>query len=152
MADWTDRIVGDRMRVDQEFNDRVVASEFSSQEWGLIMTAVEFEIEHPEDPERARIVANTEKLPQVMPELDNIKQQMNAMGGAGGGKSDDSRGGGGLFGSIKSAFGLGGGGGGGSDQQKLAAAEELTQEYADALQQRLESTGKWEQVRATAAE
>jgi hypothetical protein len=151
MADWTDRIVGDRMRVDQEFNDRVVASEFSSQEWGLIMTAVEFEIEHPEDPERARIVANTEKLPQVMPELDNIKQQMNAMGGAGGGKSDDS-GGGGLFGSIKSAFGLGGGGGGGSDKQKLAAAEELTQEYADALQQRLESTGKWEQVRATAAE
>jgi hypothetical protein len=115
------------------------------------MTAVEFEIEHPEDPERARIVANTEKLPQVMPELDNIKQQMNAMGGAGGGKSDDS-GGGGLFGSIKSAFGLGGGGGGGSDKQKLAAAEELTQEYADALQQRLESTGKWEQVRATAAE
>jgi hypothetical protein len=152
MADWTDRIVGDRMRVDQEFNDRVVASEFSSQEWGLIMTAVEFEIEHPEDPERARIVANTEKLPQVMPELDNIKQQMNAMGGAGGGKSDDSGGSGGLFGSIKSAFGLGGGGGGGSDQQKLAAAEELTQEYADALQQRLESTGKWEQVRATAAE
>jgi hypothetical protein len=147
MADWTDRIVGDRMRVDQEFNDRVQASEFSSQEWGLIMTAVEFEIADADDPEAARIVANTEKLPQVMPELDNIQDQMQAMGGAGGGKSDSS---GGVLDSIKSAIGLGNGAG--QDKQRLAAAESLTQEYADTLQQHLESKNKWDQVRATAAE
>lgn len=147
MADWTDRIVGDRMRVDQEFNDRVQASEFSSQEWGLIMTAVEFEIADPEDPDAARIVANTEKLPQVMPELENIQDQMQAMGGAGGGTSKSS---GGVLDSIKSAIGLGNGAG--RDKQRLAAAESLTQEYADTLQQHLESKNKWEQVRTTAAD
>ncbi|MFB6255890.1 MAG: DUF5799 family protein, partial [Haloplanus sp.] len=60
MSNWTDRIVGDRMAVDREFSDRVRASEFSNQEWGLVMTAVDFEIEHAEDPDRARIVADTE--------------------------------------------------------------------------------------------
>jgi hypothetical protein len=148
MANWTDSIVGDRMTVDREFNDRVQASRFSGQEWGLIMTATEFEIENADDEEQARIVANTEKLPQIMPELENIRSQMGAMGGApkesGGGGG--SSGGGGVFGSIKRAFGLGSGGGGGSDEQ-LEAAERLTQEYADALQQHLESKGKWNQVR-----
>jgi hypothetical protein len=147
MADWTDRIVGDRMRVDQEFNERVQASEFSSQEWGLIMTAVEFEIADPDDPESARIVANTDKLPQVMPELDNIQDQMQAMGGGDGGGSDRS---GGVLDSIKNAIGLGNGSG--RDEQRLAAAESLTQEYADTLQQHLESKNKWDQVRATAVD
>jgi hypothetical protein len=147
MADWTDRIVGDRMRVDQEFNERVQASEFSSQEWGLIMTAVEFEIADADDPEAARIVANTEKLPQVMPELDNIQDQMQAMGGGDGGGSDRS---GGVLDSIKNAIGLGNGSG--RDEQRLAAAESLTQEYADTLQQHLESKNKWDQVRATAVD
>lgn len=150
MANWTDSIVGDRMTVDREFNDRVQASQFSGQEWGLIMTATEFEIENADDEDEARIVANTEKLPQIMPELENIRSQMGAMGGApkesgGGGGSGAGGGDGGLFGSIKRAFGLGGSGG--SDDQRLEAAERLTQEYADALQQHLESKGKWNQVR-----
>ncbi|SEO81648.1 hypothetical protein SAMN04487948_105301 [Halogranum amylolyticum] len=151
MADWTDSIVGDRMTVDREFNDRVQASQFSGQEWGLIMTATEFEIENAEDEERARIVADTEKLPQIMPELENIRSQMGAMGGApkepSGGGGSGATGSGGLFGSIKRAFGLGGGGGSGGDAERLEAAERLTQEYADALQQHLESNGKWNQVR-----
>lgn len=143
MANWTDSIVGDRMAVDREFNDRVRASEFTSQEWGLIMTATEFEIEHSDDPERARIIADTEKLPQIMPELDNIRSQTASMGGA---EGDGGRGGGsgGLLGSIKRTFGFGGDG---VDQQRLEAAERLTQEYADSLQQHLESKGKWDQVR-----
>lgn len=148
MANWTDSIVGDRMTVDREFNDRVQASQFSGQEWGLIMTATEFEIEDAGDDEEARIVANTEKLPQIMPELENIRSQMGAMGGAPKGSSGGSGGGGGggVLGSIKRAFGLGSGDGGG-DNERLAAAERLTQEYADALQQHLESKGKWKQVR-----
>ncbi|MEF8779502.1 MAG: DUF5799 family protein [Haloferacaceae archaeon] len=143
MSDWTDSIVGERMAVDGEFTERVQESRFSSQEWGLIMTATEFEIEHAEDPERARLVADTEKLPGIMPELDNLRQQMSAMGGASG--EDRSGGSGGLFDGIKRALGLGGDDG--VDEERLAAAERLTQEYADALQSRLESNGRWEQVR-----
>ncbi|MDS0292804.1 DUF5799 family protein [Halogeometricum luteum] len=142
MANWTDSIVGDRMTVDREFNERVAASEFSSQEWGLIMTATEFEIEHADDPERARVVADTEKLPQIMPELKNVRSQMAQMGGAPADSGTGSSGG--LFDSIKGALGLGGGG---ADAERQEAAERLVQEYAEELQRHLESKGKWEQVR-----
>lgn len=146
MADqtWTDLIVGDRMTVDQQFNDRVTASEFTRQEWGLVMTAVEFEIENPEDADDARIVANTSKLEHVMPELDNIKQQMNPMGG---GSGSDS---GGIISSVKSALGMGESDG--ADEEKTRAAERLTQEYADELQAHLEEKGKWSQIRRAASE
>ncbi|QIB74209.1 hypothetical protein GL213_08665 [Halogeometricum borinquense] len=144
MANWTDSIVGDRMTVDREFNERIAASEFSSQEWGLVMTATEFEIEHAGDPDQARIVADTEKLPQIMPELENVRSQMAQMGGAP--SESKSSSGGGLVDSIKGALGLGGGGGG-ADAEQLAEAEKLVQEYADELQRHLESKGKWEQVR-----
>lgn len=143
--DWQDMIVGDRMAVDREFAQRVTDSEFSRQEWGLVMTAVEFEIEYPGDDERARIVADTSKVEQVMPEMENIRSQMNAVGGGGG----QTKGGGGIFGSVKKALGLGGGDGG-TDEERLREADELTQEYADQLQQRLESQGKWTQVREAA--
>jgi hypothetical protein len=146
MADWTDSIVGDRMQVDREFNDRIRSSEFSSQEWGLIMTATELDIERADDPDEARIVADTSKLPQVMPELENVRSQMQSMGGAGGGSGSGSSGGG-LMDSVRSALGLGGSGGGGVDQDRLDAAERLTQEYADELQSHLEGKGKWERVR-----
>ncbi|WP_101297500.1 DUF5799 family protein [Halegenticoccus soli] len=146
MADWTDSIVGDRMAVDRQFTERVRASEFTNQEWGLVMTATEFEIENADDPEEARIVADTEKLPQILPELENIRSQVQSMGGGGASSGGGGgSGGGGVFGSIKRAFGLGGGGG--VDQKRLEAAERLTQEYADELQRHLESKGKWEQVR-----
>jgi len=144
MAHWTDSIVGDRMTVDREFNEQVTNSRFNSQEWGLIMTATEFEIENADDPEAARIVADTEKVPQIIPELDNIRSQMGAMGGGG----NDSSSGGGIVDSIKGALGMGGGGKKG-EQEKLEAAERLTQEYADALQDHLEKKGKWNQVRVS---
>ena len=144
MSNWTDSIVGDRMAVDQQFTEYVTQSRFSSQQWGLIMTATEFEIEHPDDPEEARIVSNTEKVEQIIPELDNIQSQMAAMGGAGGSSSSSS--GGGIVSSIKGALGFGGGDDG-VDQDQLRAAEQLTQEYADQLQAHLENKGKWDQVR-----
>ncbi len=145
MSEWTDAIVGERMTVDNRFNERVAASRFSSQEWGLIMTATEFEIENAADPDDARIVADTSSLPAIMPELENVRSQVAAMGGApGGGNGGGS--GGGLVDSIKGALGLGGGGDGPSDEE-LRAAEQLVQEYADELQSHLEDVGKWEQVR-----
>lgn len=140
MSDWTDAIVGDRMAVDQEFTDRVHASRFSNQEWGLIMTATEFEIEHADDAERARIVSNTEKLPQIMPELEEMNQRMSAAGpGGSSGGSPLS----GLVDGVRSLLGSDGA----VDEERIEAAERLTQEYAEQLQTRLESRGKWEQVR-----
>jgi hypothetical protein len=140
MADWTDRIVGDRMTVDQEFNDRVVASEFGSQEWSLIMTATEFDIENADDPDAARIVANTEKLEGMMPHIEEAGERERSMaGGSSGGAS------GGIVDSVKNALGLSNGKQ--DHDAKLAAAEELVDEYAAELQSHLESNGKWEQVR-----
>ena len=149
MSEWTDAIVGERMTVDNQFNDRVSASRFSSQEWGLIMTATEFEIEDADDPEDARVVADTSSLPAIMPELENVRSQVAAMGGAPGGDAGESGGSGdGLVDSIKGALGLGGGGGdSGPSDEEIDAAERLVQEYADELQAHLEETGKWERVR-----
>jgi hypothetical protein len=143
MADWTDRIVGDRMTVDREFNERVTASEFASQEWSLIMTATEFEIENADDPEAARIVANTEKLEGMMPHIEEAGKRQQSMAGAAGGGGNDSDGG--IIGSVKDMLGLGNGTQ--NHDERLAAAERLVQEYADELQSHLESNGKWTQVR-----
>ncbi|WP_122088486.1 DUF5799 family protein [Halalkalicoccus subterraneus] len=143
---WMDRIVGDRMAVDREFTERVNESRFSSQQWGLIMTATGFEIRDPEDSERARLVANTEKLPQIMPELEKIDAQVRAAGGAGGSSTSEPSGG--VLASIKGALGLGGDGG---NDEDLQAAEELVAEYADRLQERLEDQGKWQSTREAAS-
>ena len=146
--DWTDRIVGARMAVDNEFEDRLQRSEFSRQEWGLVMTAVEFEIEDANDPERARIVADTDNLPAIMPELDRISD-MSPMGASGSGGSSSSSGG--MLDSVKNALGLGGGGNG-IDEKKQEKAEQLATEYAEKLQQHLENKGKWDEIRTIASE
>lgn len=140
MSDWTDRIVGDRMAVDQEFNDRIRASEFSNQEWGLVMTAVDFEIEDADDPEQARIVADTESLPQMMPELAKVRQGMGPGGPGAGGGADSGTG---VLDAIRGALGMGGD----DDAERLDAAERLVDEYAAALQQRLEEKGTWDEIR-----
>ncbi|KDE60413.1 hypothetical protein EL22_23535 [Halostagnicola sp. A56] len=148
---WTDRIVGERMSLDQEFSSRVQSSRFSSQEWNLIMTATEFEIERPETPDDARIVANTDNVESILPELENVRSQMGAMG-AGGQSGADGSSSGGVVDSIKSALGVGGGSSGGSYDAEREAAETLTQEYADQLQSRLESNNRWQSVCDAAAE
>ncbi|WP_135820682.1 DUF5799 family protein [Halostella litorea] len=147
-SEWTDRIVGDRMTVDQEFSTQVRNSQFSNQEWGMIMTAVELEIADAGDPEAARIVADTSKIDQVLPAIDESRAQMGQMGGAAGGGGGGSSGGG-LLDGIKDALGLGGDGGGDSDERERAAAA-LAQAYADELQSHLEQKGKWEEVRIAA--
>jgi len=139
MSHWTDSIAADRMAVDREFGDRVRASDFTSQEWGLVMAAVEFEIEGADDPETARIVADTSQVPQIMPELENVRSQMGGMGGAPGGGSGSRNS---VVDSIKGALGIGGGG----DDDRLNDAERLAQEYAEELQARLQDRGKWSRV------
>jgi len=140
MSGWRDQLAGARMRVDQQFNDRILNSQFSNQEWGLIMTAVEFDIEKPEDPETAQLVARTENIPQILPELENLPQ---GMGGAPGGGNSGS--GGGLFSGLFGALGLGGGEEG-VDQEKLDAATNLVEEYTTELQAYLEEEGRWEMI------
>jgi len=146
MSEWQELIVGDRMAVDQAFADRIQQSKVSNQEWGLIMTATELDIENAADPEAARIVADTENVASVLPELESIRSGMGPMGGA----NRDAGGGdaGGVVDSIKSALGLSNDGNDDAvDQEKLAAAESLAQEYADELQQHLEAESKFEAVR-----
>jgi len=139
MSNWTDRIVGDRMAVDREFSDRVHDSEFSNQEWGLIMTAVEFEIEHADDPERARVVADTGNLPEMIPELEKVGRM--GPGGSNAQRQADS--GTGVIDAIRGALGMDGD----DDAERLDAAERLVDEYATALQRRLEDEGKWDEIR-----
>jgi hypothetical protein len=111
-----------------------------------VVTATEFEIADADDPDAARIVADTTSLPAVMPELENVRSQVAAMGGAtndgGGGGS-----GGGILGSVLGALGLGGGSSDGPSDEELEAAEQLVQAYADELQAHLEEAGRWEQIR-----
>ncbi|WP_331236485.1 DUF5799 family protein [Natronorarus salvus] len=145
---WMDRIVGERMATDREFAERVQNSGFSSQQWGLIMTAAEFEIEEPELPAKAELSADASKVPQIMPELDRIEKQMAAGGAI---EGDDGSGGGGLLSSIKGALGLGGSDGD-VDADRLAEAETLLDDYAAALQTRLEEGGRWVRICEMAAE
>ena len=144
---WRDKLAGARMRVDQEFNQRVLDSQFSNQEWGLIMTAIEFDIDNPDTPEQAEMVANTENLEQIMPELDNLPQGMVAPSG----KQGSS---GGVLDSLKSVLGFDGSESNGKsvDQDELAAATALVEEYANELQHFLEEEGRWESVCAAAAD
>ncbi|NHN48680.1 hypothetical protein G9464_13900 [Halostella sp. JP-L12] len=147
-SEWTDRIVGDRMTVDQEFSQHVRNSQFSNQEWGMIMTAVELEIENPDDPEAARIVADTSKIGQVLPAIEESRSKMGQMGGAGGGGAGGASSGGGFLDGIKNALGLGGGSGGNDERERAAVS--LAQDYADELQSHLEQRGKWEEIRTVA--
>jgi len=148
---WRDQMVGERMAVDQEFSGRIADSELSNQEWGMIMTAVSFEIENSADPEKARLVADTSKVEHVIPEMEKLQDAsgMGMPGGAAGG-SRGSGGSGGFLGSVKDALGLGGDDDG-TDDEVLARADALTREYAGKLQTRLEDNGKWTGIRKQAA-
>lgn len=139
---WQDLIVGDRMRVDEEFAPTVERSGFSRSEWGMIMTAVEFEVDGAG--ESARLVADTSRVDVVMPELDKVAERMGGRptGSSGGGL------GGGLVDSIRSSLGLGGG----VDPARREEAVRLADQYARKLQERLEERGQWERVRDLAVE
>lgn len=146
MSDWQDMIVGDRMAVDDEFSARVERSGFSRQEWGLIMTATDFDIRDPADEDAAKLVAETSELPTIMPELENVAN-MGPMGQP----QQREQSSGGVFDSVLGALGLGGGDSE-TEQERLEEAERLVQAYADQLQAHLEDEGRWGEVRAAAAD
>lgn len=141
-GDWTALIAAERMELDAEFADRVAASTLSSQQWDLVMTAVEFEIETPETPAEATLVANTDRVPAVAEEFDRVERAKPG-GSPGGGRGD-----GGILSRVLGA--LGGGGGDGEDD-RLEAAETLAAQYADRLEEKLREGGRWETICERAA-
>jgi hypothetical protein len=136
-GEWTDQIAGARMQVDQQFRDRIIDSEFTNQQWGLIMSAVEFEITDAETPAKAQLVANTDKVEQILPEVDNMPRatpgQPQSSGDSSGGLLD------GLFGLFSSEDD-------GVDQERLDTATRLAEAYATELQAFLEDQGRWESL------
>lgn len=133
---WEDLIVAERLEVDRAFQDRIRAAELPNQSWELVMTAVQFEIENPADPDGARLVANTDRLESVLPAMREVEASM--------GYGDARGSGGGLLDRVRSLFGGSGGG-------RRAEAERLADAYAEELEGLLVERGKWEQVCATAA-
>lgn len=140
---WRDLIVGDRMRVDQEFADTVRNSSLSSSEWSLVMTAVDFDVEG--EGESARLVADTSQVETILPEMEKLAERMGGMPGGQRSKGP----GGGLLDSLRSSLGFGGGRG--VDPEKRNDALGLPDQYARALQRHLEEQGKWERIRERSA-
>lgn len=134
---WHDRIIGDRLAVDQEFGQRIRDSELSNQSWELVMTAAEFEIDRADDPRHAQLVMDLDKLDGVLPAIANIEESQ------GRGRQSNR----GLLDRLIELVSSGGRGG-----RYRAEAEQLADEYARALQERLEETGQWQYIVELAAE
>jgi len=139
MTDWQDRLAGHRMQVDRTFASKVRESGLTKQEWSLVMTAVEFDIEGEGD--QAELVADTSKVETVVPEFDNLGQA--DPGGMAGGNTSSKD----LIDSVKSALGVDTG----VDEEKLAEATRLANEYVSELQDHLQEQGRWEAIRETAS-
>lgn len=145
---WTNQLAGARMQVDQLFDDRIQDSMFTNQEWGLVMTAVEFEITDPEQPSEAELVANTENIKEIIPELDRIQKQMG-----GSPTPVDSGPSGGLFGRLQQYIeGLKTNSREGNERQKQETAIALVEDYTVELQDYLEHQGMWDDICSHAAE
>ncbi|MFB6200845.1 MAG: DUF5799 family protein [Halorhabdus sp.] len=136
---WSEQIAAERMQTDQEFTERVADSPLSSQQWSLVMTAIEFDIERPDDPDAAELVADTSRLSSVMSEI----RRMDDRGASGMGTrpTETESDGGGLFDSLKDTLGIG------SESDPLReTAERLAADYANRLQARLEERDRWGEI------
>jgi hypothetical protein len=146
--EWTDQLAGARMQVDQRFQETLEASSFTSQEWGLVMTAIDWDIENPEQPDEAELVADTDKLSEIIPELENIQKQMGGAQRPVDEGPDTS----GFLGRIKRYIhDLQSGSSGESSTKRLNDAEELVNGYTLELQNHLEERDRWEELCELAA-
>lgn len=138
-APWEDVIVAERMETDREFHDRIRASNFSNQAWGLVMMATEFEVVDPEAPDEAYLSVNIDQLDSVLPAMKEVDEATGYQEPSSSSSVVDS---------LRNLLG----GGGPSDDERRTEAEELATEYAELLQRRLVANGKWEQVCEIASE
>lgn len=132
---WQEMIIADRMAVDREFQERVNESSFSNQGWELVMTAVEFEIVNPEDPDAAHIEVNSEHIDSVLPAMKEAEKALGAPQQGGSSFTDK------IASELKGFLDRGQ-----DDAKRKAEAEQLAGEYANVLHSRLQRQGKWEQV------
>jgi hypothetical protein len=139
--DWTNHLAGARMAVDQQFEDRVLASDFSNQQWGLIMSAVEFRIERAAEPDAASLVVETEQVEAIVPELNKIQDQM------GGAPGEPQGGSGSTMDRIKDWLGMSQH----NEEDQLAEATVLVEAYGDQLERYLKEQDRWEDICAKAA-
>ena len=139
---WQDAVIAERLEADREFQDRLQQSSLSNQSWELVMTAVEFEIESPNNPDEARLVARTDSLDNVMEAIGSIQARQGGQGGGAHGGSS-----GGFVDRLLGSLGLGGSGG-----SHRGEAESMARDYAEQFQQLLEERGKWQSVCERAAE
>ncbi|MEF8778808.1 MAG: DUF5799 family protein, partial [Natronomonas sp.] len=103
----------------------------------------------PENHAASVIVSDTSEMRSIFPEIEKVAD-MNPMGG----RKEESNTGSGLLGSVRDALGLNSGGNSsnGTDEEKLSEAKRLVSAYADELQAKLESEGRWSEVREKATE
>lgn len=127
------------MEMDSAFQATLRESQLSNQSWELIMTAGEFELKNPDDPEAAELVMDLSNLGSVLSAIKDVESQQPGQ------RVGSERG---LMDRVKSLVGLGG------DGPYRQEAERLAAEYTRSLQERLEETGRWEQVceRASSAD
>jgi hypothetical protein len=152
MPEWTDKLARARIQVDKEFYESIERSQFTEQEWGLIMRATEWRVANPESPEHAKLVAETDKVAEILPQLSRIRQDVQTA--AAGPEAARQR---------TLAEGFSGWINGfvemlsravtsNSRDSRVEDAEALAAEYAERVQDYLERRGKWNEVRKAAAE
>jgi hypothetical protein len=130
MADWYSRAAHERVQVDSSFNSRLRDKPVTAHQWGLLMTAIEFDIVNPEEPERARIVPDVSKVDSVLDQVKEAEDAPNA-------PAPDSPG---IVERVKRALGISE-----SEDPYKRAARSLASQYATELQAELEKQGRWEE-------
>ncbi|MFB6311567.1 MAG: DUF5799 family protein [Salinirussus sp.] len=150
MADWTDKLARARITVDKEFYEDIERSQFTEQEWGLIMTAVEWRVHNASDPQTARLVADTSKVKDILPQLREIRTRVEeAQRGVQRPRTLADGFTGWINGFVEMLGNVL------SDEARdarLDDAEQLANKYALRVQEHLEDKGRWEEVRLAAAE
>lgn len=142
MSHWTDAIISERIAVDEEFEMNVADSEFTKQEWNIMMSMLELKITNVDDPENAQVSANVEKLPEILKNLESVETRPSQPAANTGEPK-------GIGGKLRAKlFGIKVGdvisfdrGDDGIDEKRLQTAEQLVNDYLSALQTQLEMTG-----------
>jgi hypothetical protein len=152
MPEWTDKLARARIQVDKEFHEAIERSQFTEQEWGLVMTAVEWRVANPTDPDHAKLVAETDNVEDILPQLTRIRRDVQTA--AAGPDAARQR-------SLAEGFSgwingfvemLSRAVSGGSTDSRVEAADALAAEYAERVQDYLERRGRWDDIRQAAAE
>lgn len=142
-------LIGHRMFVDNEFNERLLASDFSSAEWDIIMSVVTFRIHEPDDPEEAQLYPQLDGVPDAIAATDDLPdfQKVQSMQPERHTSGRLER----FVGRVQSALGL--------DvrrkqkqHERIQNAEQLISDYAEVLEIHLRQQSDWADICKAALE